>query len=233
MKTIRYAGLFLFLGALGIFFTLFFSSSYTLTEEIFTSNVKPEHQETLRPELVNVLNKEYGLSIPFANALDNAVSTVNEKMRAAQQWDKVIYDDYIGSLTRASANGLIKEHTTLLFILVFVVGAIGALMFIIPQAKLAGPPGIKHNGIFFNALNNRGWVGILTGTILILFYVFLYFYPAYITNWIILVDPVQKLLNPSATSSQWFLYGFLYTFAVLVMGIRMIIKYSFYFIWYY
>jgi len=36
---------------------------------------------------------------------------------------------------------------------------------------------------------------------------------------------LQKLINPSATSSQWFLYGFLYTFAVLVMGIRMIIKY--------
>ncbi len=225
MKTIRYTGLIAFLFSLGLFLSLFFTSTYTLTEQIFTSNVKAEHQETLGPELAGMMDREYSLSIPFVKDLNAAVNTVNERMRSEQQWDKVIYDDYAGSLTRASTSGLIQDQTTLLFILVFIVGAVGALMFILPQIQLGGPAGIKHNGIFFNALNNRGWIGMLTGGLLVVFYVLLYFYPAYITNWIILVDPVQKLLNPGATSSQWFLYGFLYTFAVLVMGVRMIIKY--------
>ncbi|HCM77449.1 MAG TPA: 4Fe-4S ferredoxin, partial [Cytophagales bacterium] len=53
----------------------------------------------------------------------------------------------------------------------------------------------------------------------------IYFYDAYIMNWIILVEPLKKWIYPQGESSQWFLYGFLYTFAVLVMGVRMILKY--------
>ncbi len=225
MKTVRYTGLFLFLFSLGLFLALFFMSSYRLTEEIFTSHVNVGHQENLRKELASVFDREYTLSIPFVNAVNGAVDRVNAQMRSEQKWDQVIYDNYAGSLTRASTSGLIKTNTALMFVLVFLLGATGALMFIVPQIQLAGFPGIKHNGIFFNALNNRGWIGILAGGLLISFYILLYFYDAYIMNWIILVDPIQKLLNPSAQSSQWFLYGFLYTFAVVVMGIRMIIKY--------
>jgi ferredoxin-type protein NapH len=225
MKAIRYTGLLLFLFSLGLFLSLFFASSYMLTEEAFSEVVKPEHQESLKGEMNSMFNKEYSFTIPFVNDVKGAVETVNEKARSEQKWDQVIYDDYTGALTRASTQGMIVENTTLLFFIVFIVGAIGGLMFNIPQVVLAGPAGIKNNGIFHSALNNRGWIGVLTGILLVSFYILLYFFPAYITNWIILVDPAQKLLNPSATSSQWFLYGFLYTFAVLVMGVRMIIKY--------
>lgn len=225
MKAIRYTGLLLFLFSLGLFLSLFFASSYQLTEKAFGEVVKQEHQESLKEEMSDMFGKEYSMTIPFVNGVKGAVEKVNEKARSEQKWDQVIYDDYAGALTRASTQGMIMENTTLLFILVFIVGAIGGLMFNIPQIVLAGPAGIKNNGIFHNALNNRGWIGILTGTLLVSFYILLYFFPAYIMNWIILVDPAQKLLNPSATSSQWFLYGFLYTFAVIVMGVRMIIKY--------
>ncbi len=225
MKIVRYTGLFLFLASLGLFLSLFFSSNYTLTEDILKANVKTEHFDNLRSALAHGFGQSFSLSIPFANNIQSAVDEINAQMRSEQKWDQVIYDDYVGGLTRASTSGLIVDQTPVLFILVFIVGAVGALMFIIPQVQLAGPPGIKHNGIFFNALNNRGWIGMLTGALLILFYILLYFYPAYITNWIILVDPVQKLINPGAQSSQWFLYGFLYTFAVVVMGVRMLIKY--------
>lgn len=225
MKAIRYTGLLLFLFSLGLFLMLFFASSYKLTEKAFSETVKTEHQESLKNGMSEMFGKEYSLTIPFVNDVKDAVEKVNEKARAEQKWDQVIYDDYAGALTRASTQGMIIENTTLLFILVFIIGAIGGLMFNIPQVVLAGPAGIKNNGIFHNALNNRGWIGVLTGTLLVSFYILLYFFPAYIMNWIILVDPAQKLLNPSATSSQWFLYGFLYTFAVLVMGVRMIIKY--------
>ncbi|WP_370089901.1 4Fe-4S binding protein [Ekhidna sp.] len=225
MKAIRYTGLILFLFSLGLFLGSFFMSSFTLTEDTFKEIVKAEHQEILQPALSSVIDKEYAHSIPFVNDIQGAVEKVNEEARAKQQWDKVIYDDYAGSLTRASAKGYVPNNKLLVFLLIYVVGALGALMFIVPQIKLSGPPGIKNNHIFQHALNSRGWMGIVTGALLIGFYILLYFFPAYITNWIIIVDPLQKLINPSATSSQWFLYGFLYTFAVLVMGVRMIIKY--------
>jgi len=69
-----------------------------------------------------------------------------------------------------------------------------------------------------------GWIGVVTGAYLIGFYVLLYWAPHYITNWISLVDPISMALSGKA-ASQWFLYGFLYTLIVLVMGIRMISKY--------
>lgn len=225
MKAIRYTGLVLFLFSLALFLGSFFMSSFILREESFDTIVKEEHQEKLKPEIEALFGKEYSVSIPFVKDIKRTVEIVNKEARAKQEWDEVIYDDYAGSLARASTQGIVPENKLLFFILIYVVGAIGALMFIVPQVKLNGPPGIKNNHIFNHALNNRGWMGILTGALLIGFYILLYFFPAYITNWIIIVDPIQKWINPSATSSQWFLYGFLYTFAVLVMGVRMIIKY--------
>ncbi len=225
MKAIRLTGLILFLFSLGLFLGSFFMSNFTLTQETFSSIVKAEHQELLKPSLGETFGKSYSSTIPFVNAINNAVVEVNNQARAEQRWNDVIYDDYAGALTRASATGFVPENKLLVFFLIYVVGVIGSMMFILPQVKLQGPAGIKNNHIFHHALNNKGWMGILTGILLIGFYILLYFYPAYITNWIIIVDPLQKFINPSATSSQWFLYGFLYTFAVLVMGARMIIKY--------
>lgn len=224
MKTLRSIGLVLFLASFGLFLGMFFMSSYTLTEEIFTSKISPAHQESLRPVLADLFGKTYHTSFSFVNVINERVSQVNEQFRQTQEWDKVIYDNYAASLTKASTAGLIANHTTLMFFLVFGVGLIGALLFIIPKAILE-PAGIKNNGIFHHALNNRGWIGMLIGTLLIGFYIVIYFYDAYIMNWIILVEPVKKWIYPAGESSQWFLYGFLYTFAVLVMGGRMMVKY--------
>ena len=223
MKAIRYTGILLLLFSLGLFLTSFFMGSYTLTKEVFAANVKTEHQELLKGSLV--FDQPFASSISFVNHVKSSVEEINEVARAEQRWGDVIYDDYASSLTRASAQGFVAENELLLFVLIYLVGAAGGLMFILPQVQLSGPPGIKNNHIFHNALNNRGWVGIFAGTLLVVFYILLYFFPAYITNWIIIVDPLQKIINPAATSSQWFLYGFLYTFAVVVMGIRMMVKY--------
>jgi polyferredoxin len=57
------------------------------------------------------------------------------------------------------------------------------------------------------------------------FYILLYFYPEYMTNWIIMVDPVSLSLNGNE-ASRFFLYGLIYTLCILVMGVRMLIHYS-------
>ncbi len=126
------------------------------------------------------------------------------------------------SLTKAAAAGPVKENPLFYLLLTIGLCVAGALMYILPV--YAAQPGIKNNGIFFNTMKNTGWLGIVTGSWLILFYIILYFYPEYMTNWIIMADPVSFFLN-GHEASRFFLYGFMYTLCILVMGVRMIIHY--------
>lgn len=92
--------------------------------------------------------------------------------------------------------------------------------------------GIKNDGVWFKSLTGRGllaWIGIL---VLSGFYVVLYFYPEFLglvegadnTGVIALFDPLSKLLSGNP-ASQWFVYGVLYTMAILAFGIKFIWKY--------
>lgn len=128
------------------------------------------------------------------------------------------------SITKKSSSGFLIDYAGLLAVLCFVVSALGALMYIVPQVK-DGPEGIKNNGIFLHAAMNRGWIGVIVGTFLIFFYILLYWFPQYIVNWVLLVDPLYAFISGGGSASQWFLYGILYCLAMIVMGTRMIIKY--------
>ncbi len=127
-------------------------------------------------------------------------------------------------LAKASYIGPIKDRPGLFLIGTYLICLFGALLYFLPKIETEGPAGIKNHRIQFSAMKNRGWLGILTGTFLIVFYVLLYFYPEYMTNWIIMVDPVSQALNGNE-AGRFFLYGFIYTLCILVMGVRMIIHY--------
>jgi ferredoxin-type protein NapH len=137
-------------------------------------------------------------------------------------FDRYAVRDLKYSLTKASALGPVKSNPLLFLFLTIGLCVIGALLYILPKLQL--PAGIKNNGIFFNVMKNVQWLGILTGTWLIAFYVLLYFYPEYMTNWVLMVDPVSELLSGNE-ASRFFLYGFIYTLCILVMGVRMLIHY--------
>jgi ferredoxin-type protein NapH len=126
------------------------------------------------------------------------------------------------SLTKAATISPVKSNPTLYLFLTFGLCIIGSLLHILPKLQL--PPGVKNNGIFFNVMKNVQWLGILTGSWLIAFYVFLYFYPEYMTNWVLMVDPVSRFLSGNQ-AGRFFLYGFIYTLCILVMGVRMLINY--------
>ena len=144
---------------------------------------------------------------------------VNEK-----GFDKYKVKNLKYELAKASSTGPISSSPGLFLFLTYVLSIIGAIMYLLPKVQLDGPPGIKSDGIFQSAMKNRGWMGILTGTFLIVFYIFLYFYPEYMAAWIIAVDPVSMFLKGSE-AGRFFLYGFMYTLTILVMGVRMMIKY--------
>jgi Pyruvate/2-oxoacid:ferredoxin oxidoreductase delta subunit len=190
----------------------------------------------------------------------------------------------------SSAVSLVKEKQGLFFFLIFILGTIGALMYILSGLKKL--PGIKHDHIFHSALQQginpilqtllvggtilvtswimyeeealfylvstlavtaiilisillfeakerkqpwvptpssigAGWLSVALGTFLITFYIILYFYPQYIANWVILVEPIKQFIwnDDTVRADRWFLYGFLYTLIMIVMGIRMFVKY--------
>jgi polyferredoxin len=93
------------------------------------------------------------------------------------------------------------------------------------------PPGIKNNGVWFKSLTNRAMWGWLLGLFLTGFYIILYWFPSYLgyhetgnTGLVRFFDPLSFTLKGSA-ASQWFVYGCLYTAAILFFGVKFILKY--------
>ena len=92
--------------------------------------------------------------------------------------------------------------------------------------------GIKNDGVWFSALTTRGLSGWILGLLLTAFYIAIYWYPELLgynaqgqsTGMVALFDPLSYLLNGKA-ATQWFLYGTLYTFAILLFGVKFIWKY--------
>ncbi|MFP2997472.1 4Fe-4S dicluster domain-containing protein [Spongiivirga sp. MCCC 1A20706] len=95
------------------------------------------------------------------------------------------------------------------------------------------PEGIKNNQVWQKSISSRGFWGWATGVILTTFYIILYFYPSYLglgsdgkanSGVVALFDPLSMVLKGQA-ASQWFVYGTLYTVAILAFGYKFILKY--------
>ena len=156
------------------------------------------------------------------NKLSNKVSEINQSILRSKGFDLDYLTDTKFQLTKASTVGFFTNNKGLILFLTIILGLIGALIYILPELKKY--PGIKNDGVYHSSATNRGIIGIIIGTFLILFYILLYWFPQYLTNWVLMVDPLSESLSGNP-ASQWFLYGLLYCVAMTVMGIRMIIKY--------
>lgn len=98
---------------------------------------------------------------------------------------------------------------------------------------LSQPAGIKNKGIWISSLTARGGWSWMLGIFLTGFYVALYWFPNLLgldeegnqnKGLVALFDPLSNLLN-GKSASQWFVYGTLYTVAILAMGYKFILKY--------
>ena len=314
MKLIKNIGLALFIIALTIFVASLTLSNHTLTDAVLSEKISNTyHRNMIKQQAGDLMGKEFGSNVAFINAikpvLNNSLEALDKASgvdRANNIWNAVpeklpegvsendyrmfpnTVDDYLFTLTKYSAGGLLPGKSSLFFLLSFILGALGGLMYLLPDLNLV--PGIKNNqiydspatrgitfktrmvflgttilasifmavfkylfigiltiaaGIFIiykirktnqendvtfqktrtvSATKGLGWIGISFGIFLILFYVSLYFFPEYITNWTLMLDPISESLSGNA-AGRWFLYGFLYTSVMFVMGIRMLIKY--------
>lgn len=118
--------------------------------------------------------------------------------------------------------GFTHDRTLMWAWLILGIGSVGGLIYAV--SGLRKKPGIRNDHVFSNSATSRGMVGWMIGIAFTGFYVLLYWVPEYLTNWIRLTDPLSLTVR-GKTADQWFLYGTFYTLAVLVMGVRMVIKY--------
>ncbi|MDX1463605.1 MAG: 4Fe-4S binding protein [Marinirhabdus sp.] len=92
--------------------------------------------------------------------------------------------------------------------------------------------GIKNDGVWFKQMSNRGFWAWVAGLALTGFYIILYFFPQYIglvkdgenKGLVALFDPLSRVLSGNP-ASEWFVYGTLYTIAIVAFGIKFIWKY--------
>lgn len=92
--------------------------------------------------------------------------------------------------------------------------------------------GIKNNKVWFDTLSNRGVWAWMAGIAITAFYVFLYWFPAYLglnanganTGIVGFFDPLSRLFS-GRPASQWFVYGTLYSLCILSLGIKFMLKY--------
>jgi len=167
--------------------------------------------------------REFDSKTEMKSQLEKVISDVNNSIISQKGFSDNNVKNTVFSIVMKSHSGIIAQNPLLWLLLSIGIPILGALLYLLPRLRTESA-GIKNDGIFHSSLKNRGWIGILLGSFLIAFYIFLYWFPEYMTSWIIIVDPVSELLSGNP-ASQWFMYGFLYTLAILVMGIRMILKY--------
>ncbi|UAM98446.1 4Fe-4S binding protein [Polaribacter litorisediminis] len=244
MKFIKQTGLIVFLIGLTIFIGTIFTGSFSLTPQELDTFIaeKGYKSKVIKDELSKGIVNQEGLNIfAFSHKVITAFETSNnyydaliEKYNAEKNWtqkgaqyqykipDKIRSISF--ALAKKAGKGFTANNQVLMWFLTFGLGIIGALLYIIPDVVLLGKPGIKNDGIFLNPATNRGWIGWFAFFFLVTFYILLYFYPDFIVNWVYLVDPISKSISGNP-ASQWFLYGFLYCIVMIVMAVRMYIKY--------
>lgn len=86
------------------------------------------------------------------------------------------------------------------------------------------PEGIKNNRAFFSSISSRGALGWMLGIVLTGFYISLYFFPKYMAGLTAMFEPLSQAIR-NKPSDQWFVYGSFYTIAVVIMGIKFMMKY--------
>lgn len=221
---IKYTGLALFFAGLAVFIVSLGLSNYKLDEQVLKNAVGNEtHYEVIRAEAQGMIGKTYSSKFTFLDKFGAVIAQANQSL---DEGNKIYeYDQGVYKLNaiKAASNGPLAANPLLFMWLSIGLACFGGLMYHIPKVK-EGMPGIKNDGIFFSHFTKGKLVGLLIGIAIITFYIFLYFYPQYISEWILMVDPISKAISGNP-ASRWFLYGYMYTLAILIMGVRMFIKY--------
>ena len=101
---------------------------------------------------------------------------------------------------------------------------LGGLIFIVQRYAVARQPGVNNNGVMFSPATTWSFITWTLAVVLTGFYVLLYWFPSTLEGLVRMVDPLSYTLR-NVAADHWFLYGTFYTLAVLLMGVRAILRY--------
>ena len=134
------------------------------------------------------------------------------------------------ALLLASADGDAARQTTWFYLGGGLVSAGGLAWSWLAYGRR--PAGVRHDNLWLRASTSRGAVAWVTGLVLTGFYIVLYWFAdgddqgnfGPLTHLVHALDGLSQWLR-ARPADQWFLYGFFYTLAILVMGGRALWKY--------
>lgn len=221
-------GLALHVAGLAAFLALPFAGKYDLDAEAAAAAVERAGlDERGRAALVTELGQLRGTTHASAVGFQRGVAAAIEAAERALG-DGPQIDDYQRGLVRyevgaAALRGPVARHPLAWLLGTVGLACLGALALFLPRLATT-LPGIGNDGVTFSSVKARGSFGIALGVLLIGFYVALYFRPEYIVEWIRITDPLSRALR-GEPAGRWFFYGFLYTLAIAVMGVRMLVHY--------
>ena len=225
---VRRAGLVGFLAGFALFVLTLTLADYRLSPErldalIASGAIESRHAEALRAELAALEGRHYHSTAAFLADIRRKIDAADERLGDGDKiWDYT-RGQYEYELARAAAEGPLPGREVPFMLVTLLLASLGALAYFIPRI-FTETAGIKNDGVYFSSVKSRGAVGIALGVFLIGFYVALYFFPAWIVNWIRLADPISHALR-GRPADRWFFYGVLYTLSILVMGVRMLVNY--------
>lgn len=224
IKSLKILSLVALLSLLVSYLVLPFYGTWVLHKDVLSKVItNPTHRDALQPGFEPIFDQVYSSVFTFNRDVEAVIDRWNNDAITAQRWDEVIHEDYGFSLAKSARieDGFLgTSWFLLLFFGLFVAAALGFLHATHLESE-RGP----RSGVFHSSLSSRGVLGVVLGTLLIAFYVVLYWFPSNAINWVIMLDPLSLMLN-GKEANQWFMYGFLYTIAIVVMGLRYVAKYK-------
>ena len=126
--------------------------------------------------------------------------------------------------------GYTFPNPALLLTISLVLMSVGVIWYA-ARMYLGKNPGIKNNGVWFSSIAAKGTIAWVAGIVITGFYVLLYWWPHLIglgaeanTGLVALFDPLSQFFK-GQKASEWFVYGTLYTVAILSFGVKFIWKY--------
>ena len=188
MRKSEVIGLILFIVGMSVFTTLPFSSQYRLSEEQLRTAVKDIHRDQLAELMQPMYGQTYSSTHAFLTAYSSFFQPYNAELKAKEAWDQVIWDDYGFALAKAAMNGPSKTNPWASLGLSIGLIVLGGILYNL-GGNSTSHDSLTHTGVFHSSLKNKGLLGLLTGSYLILFYVVLYWFPAYLAPlvWICLL----------------------------------------------
>jgi polyferredoxin len=224
MKLFRNIGLSMFVLGFIIFSSqLFFNRNFYLTPCALEYVLTPQEKENLLAELIPLTNIKHNNHFILSNKIINIYNKKNDEIKLQQQWDKVMWgsaQDFAYKTLRISTKNYPYYKRWLIFFSTIFLCPFGGIIFILSKKKQSGYEyTYQHHNVIKKGLSIALTLWLLT------FYILLYWFPSYTINWIVLVDPISKLIN-GQEAGPWFLYGFLYSIVMSVMAIAMFRKYK-------